>query len=55
MQAGIFIHVMPLFAVFFSTLLVDEKLHWYHAAGFLLVASGAIIGCYRPAPALVPK
>ena len=52
MQAGIFIHIMPLFAILFSTLLVGEELHWHHAAGFVLVASGAILGCYRPTPAL---
>jgi drug/metabolite transporter (DMT)-like permease len=52
MQASLFIHIMPLFAVLFASLFVGEQLHWYHAAGFVLVASGAIIGCYRPAPAL---
>ena len=52
MQASLFIHIMPLFAVLFASLFVGEQLHWYHAAGFVLVASGAILGCYRPAPAL---
>ena len=54
MQASLFIHIMPLFAVLFASLFVGEQLHWYHAAGFVLVASGAILGCYRPAPALHP-
>ena len=51
-QAGVFIHLMPLFACLFAALFAGEILHLYHAAGFILVASGAIIGCYRPAPAL---
>lgn len=56
MQASLFIHIMPLFAVLFASILVGEQLHWYHAAGFVLVASGAILGCYRPAPVIAaPK
>ena len=55
MQASLFIHIMPLFAVLFASLLVGEQLHWHHAAGFVLVASGAILGCYRPAPVLSGK
>ena len=54
MQASLFIHIMPLFAVLFASLFVGEQLYWYHAAGFVLVASGAILGCYRPAPSLTP-
>ena len=55
MQASLFIHIMPLFAVLFASILVGEQLHWYHAAGFVLVASGAILGCYRPAPVLAAQ
>lgn len=51
-QAGVFIHLMPLFACLFAALFAGETLHLYHAAGFILVASGAIISCYRPAPVL---
>ena len=50
-QASVFIHVMPLFACLFATLFGGESLYLYHAAGFVLVASGAIISCYRSAPA----
>lgn len=50
MQASVFIHIMPLFSTLFATLFVNEPLHAYHAVGFVLVASGAILGCYRPAP-----
>ena len=49
-QASVFIHVMPLFACLFAALYGGESLYLYHAAGFVLVASGAIISCYRPAP-----
>ena len=51
-QAGVFIHLMPLFACLFAALFANETLHLYHAAGFILVASGAIISCYRPSPKL---
>ena len=51
-QAGIFIHLMPLFACVFASVFAGEALHPYHAAGFVLVASGAIISCYRPAPVI---
>lgn len=49
-QASVFIHVMPLFACLFAALFGGESLYLYHVAGFVLVASGAIISCYRPAP-----
>ncbi len=51
-QAGVFIHVMPVFACIFAALFIGEHLALYHAAGFVLVASGAIISCYRPAPVM---
>ena len=51
-QAGVFIHLMPLFACLFAALFAGETLYLYHAAGFILVASGAIISCYRPAPVM---
>lgn len=51
-QAGVFIHLMPLFACLFAALFAGETLRLYHAAGFIFVASGAIISCYRPAPVL---
>ena len=54
MQASVFIHIMPPFAAGFAAAFVGEALHWYHAAGFVLVASGAILGCYRPPVALAP-
>jgi drug/metabolite transporter (DMT)-like permease len=51
-RAGVFIHVMPLFACLFAALIAGEALHPYHAAGFVLVASGAWISCHRAAPVL---
>ncbi len=51
-RAGVFIHLMPLFACLFAALIAGEALHPYHAAGFLLVASGAWISCHRAAPVL---
>ncbi|CAG1004028.1 hypothetical protein BURK1_03085 [Burkholderiales bacterium] len=50
-QAGLFTHLVPVFAAVFATLLLDERLHAFHAAGFALVAGGAVLGCLRPEPA----
>ncbi len=51
-RAGILIHLMPVFASVFATLFIGERLFFYHAAGFVLVAGGAIVGCLRPEPVL---
>jgi drug/metabolite transporter (DMT)-like permease len=51
-RSGILIHLMPVFSSLFATLFIGERLHIYHAAGFVLVAGGAILGCLRPEPVL---
>jgi drug/metabolite transporter (DMT)-like permease len=51
-RAGILIHLMPVFSSVFATLFIGEHLFFYHAAGFVLVAGGAIVGCLRPEPVL---
>jgi drug/metabolite transporter (DMT)-like permease len=51
-QAGIFTHLVPLFAAIFATLLIGEHLHAFHAAGFALIAGGAILCCLTPSPML---
>lgn len=51
-RAGILIHLMPVFSSVFATLFIGERLFFYHAAGFILVAGGAIVGCLRPEPVL---
>ena len=51
-RSGILIHLMPVFSSLFATLFIGERLHLYHAAGFVLVAGGAILGCLRPEPVL---
>ena len=51
-RAGIMIHLMPVFSSVFATLFIGERLFFYHAAGFVLVAGGAIVGCLRPEPVL---
>ena len=38
---------MPPFAVLFAALLLGEELHVYHAAGFVLVAGGAVLSCWK--------
>lgn len=51
-QAGLFTHLVPVFAALLATLLLGERLHAFHAAGFALVAGGAILGCLRPEDAV---
>jgi len=51
-RAGILIHLMPVFSSVFAALFIGERLFLYHAAGFVLVAGGAILGCLRPEPVL---
>ncbi|MEO8484719.1 MAG: DMT family transporter [Betaproteobacteria bacterium] len=47
-QAGLFTHLVPVFAALLATLFLGETLHAFHAAGFALVAGGAILGCLKP-------
>ncbi len=51
-QAGIFTHLVPVFAAIFATLLIGERLHAFHAAGFALIAGGALLCCLTPSPML---
>lgn len=51
-QAGLFTHLVPVFAAVFATLLLGERLQPFHAVGFALVAGGAILGCLKADPAL---
>ena len=54
-RAGILIHLMPVFSSVFATLFIGERLYAYHAAGFVLVAGGAILGCLKPEPVLLSE
>jgi drug/metabolite transporter (DMT)-like permease len=51
-RAGILIHLMAVFSSLFAALFIGERLYVYHAAGFVLVAGGAILGCLRPEPVI---
>ena len=51
-RGGILIHLMPVFSSVFAALFIGERLFPYHAAGFVLVAGGAILGCLRPEPVI---
>ncbi len=42
-RAGIFVHLVPVSASIFAMLLVGEVIRPYHAAGFALVAGGALL------------
>lgn len=51
-RAGILTHSMALFSSVFAALFIGERLFIYHAAGFVMVAGGAILGCLRPKPVI---
>ena len=51
-QAGVFTHLVPVFAAVFAVIWIGERLHAYHAVGFALVAGGALLCCLRPEPML---
>lgn len=42
-RAGALVHLMPVFASLIAVLLLGEPVHLYHAAGFALVAGGALV------------
>jgi drug/metabolite transporter (DMT)-like permease len=42
-RAGVLVHLMPVFASLFAVLLLGEPIHLFHAAGFALVAGGALV------------
>jgi drug/metabolite transporter (DMT)-like permease len=51
-RAGVFTHVVPVFAALFAVAFLGETLRAYHFAGFVLVAGGALLCCVAPAPML---
>ena len=51
-QAGLFTHLVPVFGAVFATIMLGERLQAFHAAGFALVAGGAVLGCLKPETAL---
>lgn len=53
-RAGIFTHLVPVFSAVFATTYLGERLHAFHAVGFMLVAGGAILCCLAPA-AMLPS
>ena len=51
-QAGFFVHLVPVFGVMFAALVLGERLAAYHAVGFVLVAGGAVMSCWKREPVL---
>ena len=51
-QGGIFTHLVPVFTALLAALILGERLQPFHAAGFVLVAGGALLCCLRPDPVL---
>lgn len=48
-RAGVLVHLMPVFASVFAMLLLGEHVRLFHAAGFALVAGGALLALAAPA------
>lgn len=46
-RAGVFAHLIPVFAAVLAILLLDERLHAYHLAGFGLVLAGIALANRR--------
>jgi drug/metabolite transporter (DMT)-like permease len=51
-QAGIFTHLVPVFTALLAVAILGERLQPFHAAGFVLIAGGAVLCCLRPDPVL---
>ena len=49
-RAGLFIHLMPVFAAGLAMLFLGERLHGYHAAGVALVAAGLALSSLTGMP-----
>jgi drug/metabolite transporter (DMT)-like permease len=47
-RAGVFVHLMPVFSSVFAMLLLGERVHLFHAAGFALVVGGALLALAAP-------
>ncbi|MBL1177042.1 DMT family transporter [Pantanalinema sp. GBBB05] len=47
-QAGLFIHLVPVFGSVMAMLFLGEKLYWFHAIGFSLILSGITLVTRQP-------
>jgi drug/metabolite transporter (DMT)-like permease len=47
-QAGLFIHLVPVFGSVMAMLFLGEKLYWFHAIGFILILSGISLVTRQP-------
>lgn len=54
-RAGLFIHLMPVFAAGLAMLFLGERLHPYHGVGVALVAAGLILSSAARPPAAPPS
>lgn len=54
-RAGLYIHLMPVFAAGLAMLFLGERLHGYHAAGVALIAAGLALSSLSRAPAPPPS
>jgi drug/metabolite transporter (DMT)-like permease len=54
-RAGVFMHLVPVFAALFAVTFLGERLYPYHALGFVLVAGGALVCCLVDGAILSPS
>jgi drug/metabolite transporter (DMT)-like permease len=41
--AGLFIHLMPVFGSIMAMIFLNERLHWFHGLGVLLILIGIVL------------
>ncbi len=46
-KTTLFLNVMPISSLFFASLFLNEKIHWYHSLALLLIVAGIYLGLAR--------
>jgi len=54
-RAGLFLFLVPVSGALLAMLFLGERLHLYHALGFVLIVAGVLIGSRKPETARRPK
>lgn len=47
-RAGMYLFLVPVFGAILATVFLGEKLHFFHAVGFVLIVAGVVLGASRP-------
>jgi drug/metabolite transporter (DMT)-like permease len=54
-RAGLYLFLIPVFGAILAVILLGEKLHFYHAVGFVMIIGGVLIGSRRQAALAPPR